>query len=96
MARLLALHAGEMEALRIALEHESALLLTDDTAARLAARNLSIRAHGKLGILLRAVRRGQRPKDKLLEVLRELPQRSSLHLKPSLLDDVIREAEKFA
>ena len=33
MARLLALHAGEMEALRVALEHRPALLLTDDTAA---------------------------------------------------------------
>jgi predicted nucleic acid-binding protein len=95
MARLLALHAGEMEALRVALEHDPALLLTDDTAARLAARNLSIRAHGTLGILLRAIRRGQRSKDALLGVLRELPQKSTLHLKRSLLDDVIREAEKF-
>ena len=94
MARLLALHAGELEALRVALEQDPVLLLTDDTAARLAARNLSIRAHGTLGILLRAIRRGQRSKDSLLEVLRELPQRSSLHLKPSLLDDVIREAER--
>lgn len=92
MARLLALHAGELEALRVALEHRPALLLTDDTAARLAARNLSIRAYGTLGILLRAIRRGQRSKGSLLEVLRELPQRSSLHLKRSLLDDVIREA----
>jgi len=95
MVRLLALHAGEMEALRVALEHVPALLLTDDTAARLAARNLSIRAHGTLGILLRAIRRGQRSKDALLGVLRELPQKSTLHLKPSLLDDVIREVGKL-
>jgi predicted nucleic acid-binding protein len=95
MARLLALHAGEREALRVALEHVPALLLTDDTAARLAARNLSFRAHGTLGILLRAIRRGQRSKEALLEVLSELPQRSSLHLKRSLLDDVIREAEQL-
>ena len=95
MARLLALHAGELEALRVALEHNPALLLTDDTAARLAARNLSIRAHGTLGILLRAIRRGQRSKDELIEVLRELPQKSTLHLKRSLLDDVIREAERL-
>jgi len=95
MARLLALHAGEMEALRVAMEHDPALLLTDDTAARFAARNLSIRAHGTLGILLRAIRRGQRSKDALLGVLRELPQKSTLHLKRSLLDDVIREAGKL-
>ena len=77
------------------MEHGPALLLTDDTAARLAARNLSIRAHGTFGILLRAIRRGQRSKGALLEVLRELPQRCSLHLKRNLLDDVVREAEKL-
>ena len=33
MARLLALHTGEVEALRVALEHPSTLLLTDDTAS---------------------------------------------------------------
>ena len=93
MTRLLALHTGEMEALRVALEHPSTLLLTDDTAARLAARNLAIRVHGTLGILLRAIRRRQRSKDTILEVLRDLPQRSTLHLKRSLLDEAIREVK---
>ncbi|MFO7641522.1 MAG: DNA-binding protein [Candidatus Competibacteraceae bacterium] len=95
MTRLLALHTGEVEALRVALEHPSTLLLTDDTAARLAARNLAIRVHGTLGILLRAIRRRQRSKDTILEVLRDLPQRSTLHLKRSLLDEVIREVNKL-
>ena len=53
-----------------ALARDPALRSTDDTAARLAARNLSIRAHGTLGILLRAIRRGQRSRDELIEVLR--------------------------
>jgi predicted nucleic acid-binding protein len=96
MARLLALHAGEMEALRVALEHRPALLLTDDTAARLAARNLSVRAYGTFGILLRAIRRGQRSKGAVLEVLGGLPQRSTLHLKRSLLDDVIRDVDQIS
>ncbi len=96
MTRLLTLHTGELEALRVALEHGSALLLTDDTAARLAARNLAIRAQGTLGILLRSIRRRQRSKDAVLEVLRELPQRSTLHLKRDLLDEVIREVNQFS
>ena len=96
MTRLLALHTGEMEALRVALEHLPALLLTDDTAARLAARDLSIRAYGTLGILLRAIRRGQRTKYAVLELLEELPQRSTLHLKRNLLDKVKREVEALS
>lgn len=95
MTRLLALHTGEMAALRVALEHPSILLLTDDTAARLAACNLAVRVHGTLGILLRAIRRRQRSKDSILETLRDLPQRSTLHLKRSLLDEVIREVNKL-
>ncbi|NJN46741.1 MAG: hypothetical protein HC808_09990 [Candidatus Competibacteraceae bacterium] len=69
--------------------------MTDDTAARLVARNLSVRAHGTLGILLRAIRRSQRSQDDMVAVLRELPEKSTLHLKRSLLDDIIRQAEKL-
>jgi predicted nucleic acid-binding protein len=36
------------------------MLLTDDTAARLAAKSLNISLHGTLGLLLRAVRQGLR------------------------------------
>src|ERR1700728_1053298 len=36
LVRVLALHTGELEALRVALEHRGCMLLTDDTAARLA------------------------------------------------------------
>jgi predicted nucleic acid-binding protein len=38
--RLLALHAGEVQALQLAQELNADLLLTDDTAARLAAKRL--------------------------------------------------------
>lgn len=40
LSRLLTLHAGEKEALQVAITHPGCLLLTDDGAARLAARNL--------------------------------------------------------
>ena len=95
LARLLTLHRGEVEALAVAAEHPGSLLLTDDTAARLAANSLKLRAHGTLGVLLRALRRGQRTKQEVLDTLRALPTASTLHLKRSLLDQVVRQVEEW-
>jgi predicted nucleic acid-binding protein len=94
LALVLSLHTGEWEALRVALEHRPGLLLTDDTAARLAAGNLGIVTHGTIGILVRAIRRNQRTKPEILALLRMLPTRSTLHLKRSLLNSVIEEVER--
>lgn len=96
MAQVLSLHTGEWEALRVALEHKPGILLSDDTAARLAAGNLGITTHGTLGILVRAIRRQQRSKEAILQVLRTLPLQSTLHLKRSLLDAVILTVEQDA
>ncbi len=93
LARALVLHTGELDALRVALEHGQCVLLTDDTAARLAAGNLGIAVHGTVGVLVRSIRRKRRSKNQILEVLRTLPQRSTLHLKKSLLEAVIKEVE---
>jgi predicted nucleic acid-binding protein len=94
LACVFSLHAGEREALLVAMEHRPGLLLTDDTAARLAAGNLRIAVHGTIGILVRAIRRGQRSKEEILKILRTLPCRSTLHLKQSLLETVIAQVEK--
>jgi predicted nucleic acid-binding protein len=96
LALVLSLHTGEWEALRVALENRPGLLLTDDTAARLAAGNLGIATHGTIGILVRAIRRRQRTKPEVLAVLRALTAQSTLHLKRSLLDAVIHEVESQA
>jgi predicted nucleic acid-binding protein len=91
LSQALSLHRGEMEALQVASEQQVSLLLTDDTAARLAARNLGLRVHGTLGLLIRAVRRGQRSRDQVLSVLRSVPNQSTLHIKSDLLDEIIRQ-----
>jgi predicted nucleic acid-binding protein len=91
--RLLALHAGEVQALQLARELNADLLLTDDTAARLAAKTLHVLAHGTLGVLLRAIRRRQRTPEEILSVWHALPVRSTLHVKRELLDEVIRQVE---
>ncbi len=91
--KVFSLHAGELEGLRIALAHPRSLFLTDDTAARMAAASLQIVVHGTLGILIRAIRRNQRSRIEILKVLEDLPSRSSLHLKRTLLDEVIRQVK---
>ena len=93
VAVALSLHTGEWEAIRVALEHPASVLLTDDTAARLAAGNLGIRVHGTVGVLVRAVRKGLRTKTDVLQILRSIPICSSLHLKRSLLEAVIKQVE---
>jgi predicted nucleic acid-binding protein len=94
--RLLALHAGEVQALQLAQELNAHLLLTDDTAAKLAAKSLHLSAHGTLGVLLRAIRRRQRTPQEVLSVLNALPVRSTLHVKRELLDEIIREVKALA
>lgn len=94
LSRILPLHDGEVEALRVAADHPGTLSLADDTAARMAARSLRIRVHGTIGILMRSIRRKQRSRQAVADILRELPRRSSLHIRPALLTDFIRAVEQ--
>ena len=93
LAQIFSLHAGEWEALRVAMGIPAGILLSDDTAARMAAQNLRIETHGTIGILIRSIRRKQRTKEEVLSVLKSLPELSTLHLKRSLLDQVISMVE---
>jgi predicted nucleic acid-binding protein len=92
-SRLFPLHAGETQALAVASEQGADLLLTDDTDARLAATQLGHRVHGTLGILVRAVRRRLRSSAEVAALLRAIPDRSTLHIRPALLDEMVREVE---
>lgn len=93
---LYTLHIGEQEALHLCVELGDCLLLTDDTAARLAAKSLSISAHGTLGLLIRAVRRKSRSKSEVLTLLRDIPKQTTLHIRPALLAEVIADVETHA
>lgn len=95
LARLMPLHLGETQALQIAEEHGADLFLTDDTAARLAAKQLGRSVHGTLGILLRAIRRKQRDPRDVADLLRAIPSRSTLHIRPNL-NEIIAEVESIA
>lgn len=91
LVQALTLHAGEKEALQLATQHDGCILLTDDTAARLAAQNLHITAHGTIGVLIRAIRRARYSKQDVIQILKSLPEKSTLHIKRSLLQSIIRE-----
>jgi predicted nucleic acid-binding protein len=89
LVRAFALDAGEQAALALMGEHPNAILLTDDAAARLVAERLGMRVHGTVGVVLRAVRRGQRTPGQVLDVLGALPERSSLHIRRDLLQAIV-------
>ncbi|MEZ5535302.1 MAG: hypothetical protein R3F02_06720 [Thiolinea sp.] len=91
--QLFSLHAGEIQALQIIEEHPTDLFLTDDSAARLAAGTVNVKVHGTLGILLRAIRRQQLTRQQVVSLLKAIPDKTSLHLRPSLLKQIISEVE---
>ncbi len=65
----------------------------DDAAARLAAKALGYSSFGTLGVLLRSIRRGLASREDIVSILRGLPFRSTLHLRQSLLQEILDELE---
>jgi predicted nucleic acid-binding protein len=94
MGRALSLDKGEMEALSMMDHHPNAILLTDDSAARLAAEHRGIKAHGTIGLLIRSVLKGHRTEREAIDLLRDLRGRSTLYIRPSLLAEIILALEK--
>lgn len=88
--RAFALDLGEAEALALVEVTPGAIFLTDDAAARLVAMQMGFRVHGTIGILLRAVRRQLRTAEEILNILEEMPTRSTLYVKRDLLEQVMR------
>jgi hypothetical protein len=66
------MHVVEQEALHWCAEFGNGPLLTDDTAARLAAQSLGIAGHGTWGVLIRAIRRQCLTKAKMLALRRTI------------------------
>jgi predicted nucleic acid-binding protein len=83
------LGAGEEQAFRLMQVHPTATLLTDDNAARLLAEMLHYQIYGTLGIVLQGLQLGLRTKRQTLNILRRLPEKSTLYVRRALLDAVI-------
>jgi predicted nucleic acid-binding protein len=89
LVKALSLDLGEQAALSLMEQQPQAIFLTDDAAARLAAVTLGYRVHGTIGVLLRAVRRQQRSRAEVTAILQKLPTQSTLHIRTSLLQEII-------
>lgn len=85
------LDAGERSCLRLCQHEAIALLLTDDLEARQAAQEVGVRPVGSLGLVLRASREGRLTKKRARQVLEALRDRSTLFVRPALVDRVIAQ-----
>ena len=65
-----------------------AMFITDDAAARLVAEQLGFNVHGTIGILIRSIRRGQMSPKEVLEILKDIPLKTTLYIKHSLLEEI--------
>jgi len=96
LCRLLALDSGETAALGLMEKYPGAIFLSDDCAARLAAERMGYAVHGTIGIIIRAIRKKLMRGEEVVRLLRELPFRSSLYIRPSLLEEIISQVRKSA
>jgi predicted nucleic acid-binding protein len=95
LAKAYGLHTGEISALSFARTQNPVIFLTDDAAARLAAIQMSLRVHGTIGILLRAVRTRLKSVSEIKSCLESIPHSSTLHIQANLIHHAIEELEKY-
>lgn len=93
LSEIFALHQGERECLSLCANLPNPMFLTDDFAARLTAIALGLRVHGTIGLIVRAVRVGRRTAEQAVTILRDIPDKSSLFIKRSLLNEIIQQIQ---
>ncbi|NTU62632.1 MAG: hypothetical protein HGB05_04350 [Chloroflexi bacterium] len=86
-----ALHLGEQECLLLGKQLNVPLLLTDDLAARDAAKRLSLKPVGSLGVIVRAYRHGLVPLTDAERFLSELYSVSSLFVTRDIVEIAIQQ-----
>lgn len=89
LVRAFSLDQGEIQALSLLSARPQAIFLCDDAAARLAAEELGFRVHGTVGLLIRSARQGLRSREDVIALLRSLPELSTLHIRPALLQEIL-------
>lgn len=94
LSKALLLDKGEIESLSLIQANPDAIFLTDDAAARLAGEELGYKAHGTIGIILRAIRKNMRTPKEVLELLHKIPKGTTLFLRPALLEEIIQKVKK--
>jgi predicted nucleic acid-binding protein len=87
--RFIQLDKGEQAALALWRTHQDAIMLCDDLQARMVVHHFGIPVMGTIGLILRTAHLSLRPISEVRRILNEIHTRSTLHLKPSLLQRVI-------
>lgn len=85
------LHAGELAAIAVLKERHGHCLLSDDAAARAMAEAIGFQVRGTVGLILRGWQRKQISKAAARDLLKALPVKSTLHLRPSFLAHVLEQ-----
>ncbi len=88
LCKIFSLDAGEIEALVILEQRPHAMFLTDDAAARLVANQMNFNVHGTIGVVIRSIREGQKSPMEVLNIIKNIPSKTSLYIKPSLLQEI--------
>ena len=91
LAARFGLHAGELAAIAVLKEHHGDCLLSDDAAARAMAEAVGFQVRGTVGLILRGWQRKQISKAAAQDLLKALPAKSTLHLRPGFLARVLDE-----
>jgi predicted nucleic acid-binding protein len=92
--QVFSLDLGETQALALMEMNPHAIFLTDDAAARMVAEQMRFKVHGTIGIIIRSIRRGQKKPKEVIQILSEIPLKSTLYIKSSLLDKILQRIEK--
>ena len=100
LARLLTLtdsiQLGEAEAISLALQQGVRLFFTDDLDARSVAGKYGLKAHGTVGILVKAFRKGILSESEVVSFLRLLRSKSSLFITNELVEWCIRKIRQHS
>ena len=89
------LHPGEQECLGLCYRNHIAILLTDDLAAREAAKRLAITPVGSLGVIVRAYHIGRISLEQAERTLRLVQTNSSLFVTSTIIDLVLEQLHRI-
>ncbi len=92
--KLGALHPGEQECLHACRRENISILLTDDLAARDAAKRLAITPVGSLGIIVRAYRVGRLELSEAEDAIRLLQTTSSLFVTATIIEIALEQIHR--
>lgn len=94
LVRKYALGLGEAEVIALSKESGANLVFTDDLDARDIAKQMGLKPHGSVGILLRAYRERTLTRKETINAIRKLYSDSSLYITSDLINLAVRAVKR--